>query len=169
VNEPVGHVPVMLQRVLDLLAPALSEPAAVVVDATVGLGGHAQALLEAHPDLRLIGLDRDPAALERSAARLAGFGSRVRLVHTRYDALPEVLDEAGVRRLDAALFDLGVSSLQLDDDVRGFAYSRDTPLDMRMDPTSSRTAAEVVNTYPVAELARVLRVYGEERFARRIA
>jgi 16S rRNA (cytosine1402-N4)-methyltransferase len=160
---------VMLQRVLDLLAPALSEPAAVVVDATVGLGGHAQALLEAHPDLRLIGLDRDPAALERSAARLAGFGSRVRLVHTRYDALPEVLDEAGVRRLDAALFDLGVSSLQLDDDVRGFAYSRDTPLDMRMDPTSSRTAAEVVNTYPVAELARVLRVYGEERFARRIA
>jgi len=90
-------------------------------------------------------------------------------VHTRYDALPRVLDEAGVARLDAALFDLGVSSLQLDDDARGFAYSRDTALDMRMDPTSERTAADVVNTYPVAELARVLRVYGEERFARRIA
>jgi len=159
----------MLRRVLELLGPALSAPAAVVVDATVGLGGHAEAMLAAHPDLRLIGLDRDPAALERSAARLAGFGSRVQLVHTRYDALAEVLAEAGVRRLDGALFDLGVSSLQLDDDARGFAYSRDTPLDMRMDPTSSRTAAEVVNTYPVADLARVLRVYGEERFARRIA
>jgi 16S rRNA (cytosine1402-N4)-methyltransferase len=169
VTEPVDHVPVMLRQVLDLLAPALSAPAAVVVDATVGLGGHAAAMLAAYPELRLIGLDRDPAALERSAARLAGFGPRVRLIHTRYDALPEVLDEAGVPRLDAALFDLGVSSLQLDEDARGFAYSRDTPLDMRMDPTSSRTAAEVVNTYPVSELARVLRVYGEERFARRIA
>src|SRR5206468_1602843 len=125
--------------------------------------------LAAHPGLRLIGLDRDPAALELSAARLAPFGPRVTLVHTRYDGLPRVLDEAGVRRLDAALFDLGVSSLQLDDDARGFAYSRDTPLDMRMDSTSSRTAADVVNTYPVADLARVLRVYGEERFARRIA
>ncbi|MDQ1683603.1 MAG: rRNA (cytosine1402-N4)-methyltransferase [Frankiaceae bacterium] len=168
-TQPAEHVPVMLGRVLDLLGPALSAPAAVVVDATVGLGGHAEAMLAAHPELRLIGLDRDPAALERSAARLAVFGPRVRLVHTRYDALARVLDEAGVRRLDAALFDLGVSSLQLDDDSRGFAYSRDTPLDMRMDPTSSRTAAEVVNTYPVADLARVLRVYGEERFARRIA
>ena len=168
-SEPAGHVPVMLRRVLDLLGPALSAPAAVVVDATVGLGGHAEAMLAAHPELRLIGLDRDPAALERSAARLAVFGPRVRLVHTRYDALPRVLDEAGVARLDAALFDLGVSSLQLDDDARGFAYSRDTALDMRMDPTSDRTAADVVNTYPVAELARVLRVYGEERFARRIA
>jgi len=169
VTEPSGHVPVMLRRVLEVLGPALSAPAAVVVDATVGLGGHAEAMLSAHPELRLIGLDRDPAALERSAARLAGFGPRVRLVHTRYDALARVLDEAGVHNLDAALFDLGVSSLQLDDDARGFAYSRDTPLDMRMDPTSSRTAAEVVNTYPVADLARVLRVYGEERFARRIA
>ena len=168
-NEPSGHVPVMLHRVLDLLGPALSAPAAVVVDATVGLGGHAEAMLAAHPALRLIGLDRDPAALERSAARLAAFGPRVRLVHTRYDALARVLDEAGVRRLDAALFDLGVSSLQLDDDARGFAYSRDTALDMRMDSTASRTAADVVNTYPVADLARVLREYGEERFARRIA
>jgi len=159
----------MLTRVLDLLGPALSAPTAVVVDATVGLGGHAEAMLAAHPELRLIGLDRDPAALERSAARLAAFGPRVTLVHTRYDALPRVLDEAGVRRLDAALFDLGVSSLQLDEDARGFAYSRDTPLDMRMDPTSTRTAADVVNTYPVADLTRVLRVYGEERFARRIA
>ncbi|MBV9098243.1 MAG: 16S rRNA (cytosine(1402)-N(4))-methyltransferase RsmH, partial [Frankiaceae bacterium] len=168
-SERSGHVPVMLRRVLEMLGPALSAPAAVVVDATVGLGGHAEAMLAAHPELRLIGLDRDPAALERSAVRLAAFGSRVQLVHTRYDALAEVLAAAGVRRLDGALFDLGVSSLQLDDDARGFAYSRDTPLDMRMDPTSSRTAAEVVNTYPVADLARVLRVYGEERFARRIA
>jgi 16S rRNA (cytosine1402-N4)-methyltransferase len=169
VNQPAAHVPVMLHRVLELLEPALSGPSAVVVDATVGLGGHAEALLAAHPDLRLIGLDRDPEALRHSAQRLAAFGPRVQLVHSVYDALPRVLDDAGVERLDAALFDLGVSSLQLDDDARGFSYSRDTPLDMRMDSTSSRTAADVVNDYPVDALARVLRTYGEERFARRIA
>jgi 16S rRNA (cytosine1402-N4)-methyltransferase len=159
----------MQDRVLALLAPALDRPAAVLVDATVGLGGHAAALLAAHPGLRLIGLDRDPQALALSGARLAPYDARVTLVHAVYDALPQVLSEAGVERIDGVLFDLGVSSLLLDDDVRGFAYSRDTPLDMRMDPEAPLTAADVVNDYPVERLARVIAEYGEERFARRIA
>jgi 16S rRNA (cytosine1402-N4)-methyltransferase len=163
------HVPVMLDRVLELLDPVAGRASAVVVDATVGLGGHAAALLARHPDLRLIGIDRDPAALARSTARLAAHGDRITLVHGVFDSLPDVLRGAGADRVDGVLFDLGVSSMQLDTDDRGFAYSRDTGLDMRMDPTSGVTAAEIVNGYPVAELTRVLREYGEERFARRIA
>ena len=169
------HVPVLADRVLALLAPALDpradQPAdaPVVVDATVGLGGHAAALLEAHPRVHVIGLDRDPQALAACERRLAQFAPRVRLVRAVYDALPEVLEQEQVERVAGVLFDLGVSSLQLDADDRGFSYSRDTGLDMRMDPTGGRTAADVVNTYPAAELARVLRDYGEERFARRIA
>ena len=164
------HVPVLRDRVLALLDPAVSGPGPqVVVDTTVGLGGHAAALLAAHPQLRLIGLDRDPDALAICGGRLAGFGSRVRLVRAVYDALPEVLADAEVGEVAGVLFDLGVSSLQLDADDRGFSYSRDTGLDMRMDPTRGQSAADVVNGYPVAELARVLRDYGEERFARRIA
>jgi 16S rRNA (cytosine1402-N4)-methyltransferase len=168
--HPLGaHVPVMLDRVLDLLEPAAQRPSAVVVDATVGLGGHAAALLARHPDLRLIGIDRDAEALRRSGARLAAHSDRVTLVHGVYDSLPDVLAAAGVERVDGVLFDLGVSSMQLDVDERGFSYSRDTGLDMRMDPSAGRTAGDVVNTYPVADLARVLREYGEERFAVRIA
>jgi 16S rRNA (cytosine1402-N4)-methyltransferase len=169
-SAPAVHVPVLRERVLALLAPAIeaADPA-VVVDATVGLGGHAAALLTAHPRLELIGLDRDPQALAACETRLAGFGSRVRLVRAVYDALPQVLADARVDAVAGVLFDLGVSSLQLDADDRGFSYSRDTGLDMRMDPTQGRTAADVVNDYPAAELARVLRDYGEERFARRIA
>ena len=163
------HVPVLRERVLTLLGPALERPAAVVVDATVGLGGHAAALLAAHPEIRLIGLDRDPRALAISADRLAAYRSRVTLVRAVYDALPAVLRDAGVERIDGALFDLGVSSLQLDDDERGFSYARDTPLDMRMDPEAPLTAADVVNDYPVERLARLIAEYGEERFARRIA
>jgi len=171
------HVPVLAERVLALLAPAVAgsvegaptEAAPVVVDATVGLGGHAAALLAAHPEVHLIGLDRDPQALAACEARLAEFAPRVRLVRAVYDALPQVLADANVEHVSGVLFDLGVSSLQLDADDRGFSYSRDTGLDMRMDPTSGRTAADVVNTYDAAELARVLRDYGEERFARRIA
>ncbi|HET6909504.1 MAG TPA: 16S rRNA (cytosine(1402)-N(4))-methyltransferase RsmH [Mycobacteriales bacterium] len=163
------HVPVLRERVLGLIAPAVADVPALVVDATVGLGGHAAALLAAFPSVELIGVDRDPQALSICADRLAAFRSRVRLVHAVYDALPGVLADVDVRTVAAVLFDLGVSSLQLDADNRGFAYSRDTGLDMRMDPSSSRTAAEVVNTYPAAELARVLRDYGEERYARRIA
>src|SRR3954452_1262437 len=145
------HVPVLRERVLALLAPALV-PDAVVVDATLGLGGHAAALLAAHPQLRLIGIDRDPQALTRSADRLAAHRERTTLVHAVYDALPEVLSAAGVDRVDGVLFDLGVSSLQLDETARGFSYSRDTSLDMRMDPGSPLTASDVVNGYPVDRL-----------------
>jgi 16S rRNA (cytosine1402-N4)-methyltransferase len=180
-----SHVPVMRERVLALLDPAVATSTrdsaesggtgpVVVVDATVGLGGHAAALLAAHPHLRLIGLDRDPQALARCADRLAAYRSRVRLVHTVYDALPEVLAEdpvgaVGAGEVAGVLFDLGVSSLQLDADERGFSYSRDTALDMRMNPNAGLTAADVVNGYSVPELTRVLRDYGEERYARRIA
>ena len=163
------HVPVLRDRVLALLAPALSAPGAVAVDATLGLGGHALALLTAHPQLRLVGIDRDPEALRLAGSRLEPFSSRVSLHRAVYDELPAVLASAGIPRVDGVLFDLGVSSLQLDEARRGFAYAQDAPLDMRMDPTSGRTAGDVVNSYPVEDLARVLRDYGEERFARRIA
>src|SRR5690606_36123808 len=167
-----GHVPVMLGRVLVLLVPAAEAVTGrppVYLDATLGMGGHAEAMLRAVPELRLIGLDRDPAALERSERRLAPFGDRVTLEHAVYDQIPSVLRRHGVAEVDAVLFDLGVSSPQLDETDRGFAYSHDAPLDMRMDPTQRLTAAEVVNGYPPAELARILREYGEERFAQRIA
>jgi 16S rRNA (cytosine1402-N4)-methyltransferase len=164
-----AHVPVLLQRVLGLLSPALADQPSVVVDATLGLGGHAEALLAAHPELTLVGLDRDPAALSRSQQRLARYAERIHLVHAVYDRMPEVLDSLGLAGVDGVLFDLGVSSMQLDLAERGFAYAQDAPLDMRMDPTQGITAAEVVNTYPVRALARVLREYGEEHFALRIA
>ncbi|MFI0371592.1 16S rRNA (cytosine(1402)-N(4))-methyltransferase RsmH [Actinomadura sp. 1N219] len=168
-----GHVPVMLGRVLEVLTPAVDATAIgrdpVYLDATLGMGGHAEAMLRAVPRLRLIGLDRDATALERSARRLAPFGDRVTLEHAVYDEIPAVLRRLGVPAADAVLFDLGVSSPQLDEAGRGFAYSYDAPLDMRMDRTQRLTAAEVVNGYPPAELARILREYGEERFAQRIA
>ncbi|NJQ02394.1 16S rRNA (cytosine(1402)-N(4))-methyltransferase RsmH [Streptomyces zingiberis] len=162
------HVPVMLQRCLDLLAPALAEPGATVVDCTLGLGGHGEALLETFPAARLIGLDRDPEALRLAGERLAPHAARATLVHAVYDELPAVLDRLGVPRVQGVLFDLGVSSMQLDEDGRGFAYARDAPLDMRMDQTTGISAAEVLNTYPPGELVRVLRAYGEEKHARRI-
>jgi 16S rRNA (cytosine1402-N4)-methyltransferase len=163
------HVPVLVDRVLALLAPALSEPDAVLVDATTGLGGHSAALLAAHPGLTLVGLDRDPRALDLARARLAGHAARVHLVHAVYDRTPQVLAELGLRQAHGVLFDLGVSSMQLDETRRGFAYATDAPLDMRMDPTAGPTAADVLNTYPAAELARIFREYGEERFAAKIA
>jgi 16S rRNA (cytosine1402-N4)-methyltransferase len=163
------HEPVLLDRVLALLAPALERQGAVCVDATTGLGGHAEALLRAHPGLSLVGLDRDPRALELSGERLRVFGERVHLVHAVYDEMPRVLGELGFGGVDGILFDLGVSSMQLDETARGFSYSREAPLDMRMDAGTELTAATVVNTYPVPELVRVLREYGEERFAPRIA
>jgi 16S rRNA (cytosine1402-N4)-methyltransferase len=163
------HDPVMLDRIVELLAPALDRPDAVLVDGTVGLGGHAAALLEACPRARLIGLDRDPEALAFARARLSRFGDRVTLVHAVYDALPHVLEAQKVPSVQAVLLDLGVSSLQLDAVRRGFSYANDAPLDMRMDPSHGPSAADVVNSYSAEELARVLREYGEERFARRIA
>jgi len=169
--RPPVHVPVLLERVTELLAPACAADGAVLVDATLGLAGHALALLGASPGLRLIGLDRDPEARAEAARRIeaAGFSDRATLVPAVFDELPDVLERLGIDEVQAVLFDLGVSSLQLDRNDRGFSYSADAPLDMRMDPTAPRTAADVVNTYPAAELARVLRVYGEERFASRIA
>ncbi len=164
-----GHQPVMLDRVLALLAPALGQAGAVLVDATLGRAGHARALLDAHPGLVLIGLDADADAIEASRRVLAGYSGRVTLAHAVYDQIATVLAEHGASRAQGVLFDLGVSSPQLDQPDRGFAYSYDAPLDMRMDRSKALTAAEVVNTYPVARLAQVLRDYGEERFARRIA
>jgi 16S rRNA (cytosine1402-N4)-methyltransferase len=167
------HEPVMVARIVELLAPALTAPGAVFVDGTLGLGGHTEALLRAAPNSRAVGIDRDPEALASAGRRLAPFGDRVTLVHAVYDELPDVLarlelDDAG-GGVSAVLLDLGVSSLQLDDGRRGFSYSRDAPLDMRMDQTRGLTAGDVINGYETGELARVLRTYGEERFARRIA
>jgi len=163
------HVPVFLDRVLELLTPALEDSGAVVVDATLGMGGHSAVLLDRLPQVRLVGLDRDPQALHIAGERLAAFGDRATLVHAVYDELPEVLARLGLPAVQGVLFDLGVSSLQLDAAERGFAYAHDAPLDMRMDPTSGATAAEVLNTYSVDDLTRVLRDHGEERYARRIA
>jgi 16S rRNA (cytosine1402-N4)-methyltransferase len=163
------HVPVLLDRVVALLAPALDAHGAVLVDATIGLGGHAEALLARCPGARLVGLDRDGDALELAAARLAPYTHRMTLVRAVYDSLPEVLTTLGLSTAHGVLFDLGVSSMQLDLRERGFAYAADAPLDMRMDPTAELTAAQVVNTYSVASLTRILSRYGEERFARRIA
>jgi 16S rRNA (cytosine1402-N4)-methyltransferase len=166
--ERPAHVPVLLARCVGLLAPALTGPDDVVVDCTLGMGGHAEALLAQTP-ARLVGLDRDPEALRRSGERLASFGSRVTLVHAVYDALPDVLADLGLQRVQGILFDLGVSSLQLDQADRGFAYAQDAPLDMRMDPTTGISAAEVVNSYDGKALAKLLKEYGDERFASRIA
>ena len=143
------HVPVLLERVTELLAPACAADGAVLVDATLGLAGHTLAMLDAHPGLRLIGLDRDPDARAEAARRIeaAGHSDRVTLVPAVFDELPDVLDRLGIAEVQGVLFDLGVSSLQLDRPDRGFSYSADAPLDMRMDPTGPRTAADVVNTY----------------------
>ncbi|WP_156942831.1 16S rRNA (cytosine(1402)-N(4))-methyltransferase RsmH [Mycobacterium genavense] len=175
-DKDFGHVPVLLSRCVELLTPALTRrhadgSGAVLVDATLGASGHAQRFLTELPGLRLIGLDRDPSALDIARDRLAPFADRITLVHTRYDRIDEALAESGYaaqESIDGVLFDLGVSSMQLDRAERGFAYAQDAPLDMRMDPSSPLTAADIVNTYDEAELANILHRYGEERFARRI-
>jgi 16S rRNA (cytosine1402-N4)-methyltransferase len=171
-----GHIPVLLDRCVELLTPALTRQhadgeGAVLIDATLGAGGHAERFLTELPGLRLIGLDRDPDALWIAGERLAQFGDRVVLVRTRYDGIEDVLAETGYRasQVHGILFDLGVSSMQLDRTSRGFSYAADAPLDMRMDPDAALTAAEVLNTYDEKTLTRVLREFGEERFASRIA
>lgn len=164
-----AHVPVLLHRSLNTLAPALERPGAVLLDATLGAGGHTEAALDRFPDLRVVGLDRDPAALEGARARLAPHADRFTAVHAVYDRIPEVLDELGLAAVEGVLFDLGVSSMQLDHADRGFAYSRDAPLDMRMNPADPVTAEDVVNGYAEADLARIFRAYGEERLAGRYA
>ena len=160
------HVPVMLAEILDVLAPALERPGALYVDGTLGMGGHAEAVLDRFPEASVVGIDRDAQALELAGERLARFGERFRGVHAVNTELADVLDGPA----DAMLFDLGVSSFQLDELERGFSYRADAPLDMRMDQSSAgQTAADVLNTYSQDELERILRVYGEERYARKIA
>ena len=158
------HTPVLLDRCVELLAPSLHADGAVLVDATLGMGGHSEALLERFPNIRLVGLDRDTDALRIAGERLARFRDRVTLVHTVYD-------EIGLHAQGASgiLFDLGVSSLQLDEAERGFAYSKDAPLDMRMDQTKGVTAADVIATYSEGNLRRIFERYGEEKLAGRYA
>jgi len=163
------HTPVLLQRCLDLLAPAFEVEHPVMVDSTLGMGGHTEGVLQAFPHVRVVGLDRDTQALELAGRRLAPFGDRFTGVHAVYDEINDVLGRLGIDGVQGVLMDLGVSSLQLDERERGFSYSADAPLDMRMDATTGQTAADVLNTYDERELARILRVYGEERFAPRIA
>ncbi|AAT89340.1 ribosomal RNA small subunit methyltransferase H [Leifsonia xyli subsp. xyli] len=163
------HLPVLLERCIELLAPALQEPGAVIVDATLGMGGHSAGILARFPQATLVGLDRDPDALAIAGERLARFGDRVHLVHTVYDGIREALDGLGIAEVQGVLFDLGVSSLQLDRVERGFSYSKDAPLDMRMDGTSDLTAERVLAEYPEADLRRIFRDYGEEKLAARYA
>ena len=165
----VRHVPVLLDRCLELLAPAVAGPGAVLVDMTLGLGGHAEAFLQRFRDLRVVGLDRDAQALALASARLAPFGDRFTGVQAVYDDVLGVVERVVGAPVHGVLADLGVSSMQLDEADRGFSYAHDAPLDMRMDAGSPLTAAEVLNTYPERDLIRILRVYGEERFAPRIA
>lgn len=163
------HIPVALKRTINLLAPALRGDSPLLIDATLGLGGHTEELLRNFPTLHVIGIDRDKDALEKAAQRLEHFGNRVKLVHAVYDQIAEVAKNNGINSAEAILFDLGVSSMQLDTSERGFAYSHEAPLDMRMDQSHGLSARDVVNTFSHQELTRILRVYGEERFASRIA
>ena len=163
------HIPVTLERTLELLAPALEQPGAIVVDATLGMGGHASAMLERFEGLRLIGLDRDLDALAIAGERLKPFGDRVTLVHTVYDDIRSVLDDLGIDEVTGVLFDLGVSSLQLDEGDRGFSYSKDAPRDMRMDASAGLTAERILAEYSESELRRIFYEYGEEKLAPRYA
>jgi len=163
------HTPVMLERTIELLGPAVSHPGAVLVDATLGMAGHAEAFLQRFPQLVLVGLDRDTDALAIAGERLAPFAGRVHLVHTVYDRFEESLDELGIPEVSGTLFDLGVSSLQLDRVERGFSYSKDAPLDMRMDATSPLTAERILADYSESELRRIFWEFGEERLAQRYA
>ncbi|WP_258726763.1 16S rRNA (cytosine(1402)-N(4))-methyltransferase RsmH [Cellulomonas sp. NS3] len=169
VDAATRHTPVLLERCVELLAPALDAPGSVLVDATLGMGGHTEGVLRALPHARVVGLDRDPQALALAGRRLEAFGDRFTGVHAVYDEMPDVLRRLGLASVQGVLMDLGVSSLQLDETSRGFSYSQDAPLDMRMDATTGITAADVLNTYDEKAIARILRVYGEERFAGRIA
>jgi 16S rRNA (cytosine1402-N4)-methyltransferase len=162
----VKHEPVLLQQVIDHLRPPRAD--AIVVDATVGLGGHAEALLRVHPRMRLVAIDRDPEALDRSRDRLAPFADRVTFVRGRHETLIDILKQSGIETIGGLLADLGVSSMQLDDPSRGFSFRAEGPLDMRMGPDST-AASEIVNTFDEHELANILREYGEEPMAKRIA
>lgn len=163
------HISVMRDRCVELLAPAiLASENPVVVDATLGLGGHSEALLQKFENLTVIGIDRDLVALSKAKTRLSHFGDRFKSVHAIFDEFSQVVEDFGFSKINGALFDLGVSSMQLDEETRGFSYSHDAPLDMRMDQSCGLTAGEIINTYEPGEIVRILRVYGEEKFATRI-
>ena len=169
-NAAELHTPVLLDECLDMLAPAIEGPGSVLIDATLGMGGHTEGALRRFPGLVVIGIDRDPEAVALASKRLEGFGPRFLAVRATYDSIGQVVaDHAPRGEADGVLMDLGVSSLQLDDAERGFSYSQDAPLDMRMDPTRGVSAAELLATAPQEEITRILRAYGEERFAPRIA
>jgi len=169
-NSDLKHVPVALDRCIELLTPAFSNKIKpVVIDCTIGLGGHASALLAKIPNLHLIGIDRDLTALAFSKELLAQYSNRIDLVHTTYDQIESVLKNLGINSVDGILFDLGVSSMQLDEADRGFSYSKSAPLDMRMDQSAPLTAEVILNTYSHGELAKLLQKYGEEKFASKIA
>ena len=164
------HRSVLRDRCVALLTPSIEKSAdPIVVDATLGMGGHSEALLESFANLRIVGLDRDKEALAIASHRLERWSDRIDVVHAVYDQIPEVLSELGINGVDGILFDLGVSSLQLDEVERGFSYSHTAPLDMRMDKSAGLTAADVLETYEKSQLIRILKVYGEEKFANRIA
>ena len=168
-GESMQHISVMRDRCVDLLSPSIiSSQNPVVIDATLGLGGHSEALLQKFSHLTVIGIDRDLDALAKANTRLAPFGDRFKSAHAIFDQLSEVIESFGIREVNGVLFDLGVSSMQLDEGSRGFSYSHDAPLDMRMDQSRGITASEIINTYQPGELVRILRVYGEEKFATRI-
>ena len=168
-GEKMQHISVMRDRCVDLLAPAIEASAnPVVVDATLGLGGHTEALLQRFENLTVIGIDRDEIALERARKRLAPFGDRLKTAHCVFDEISSVVESFGYSHINGALFDLGVSSIQLDETARGFSYSQDAPLDMRMDRSRGITASEILNTYEPGKLVKILRTYGEEKFATRI-
>ncbi|MDO5668817.1 MAG: 16S rRNA (cytosine(1402)-N(4))-methyltransferase RsmH [Corynebacterium sp.] len=179
ITDNHGHVPVLRDRMADLLAPGVEKlgPRAVIVDGTLGAGGHTEHFLRTFPQAHVIGVDRDPRALRDASERLAPFGARFIGVQTRFDGVGEVIatgegpifDLARSHGIAGALFDLGVSSMQLDQVERGFAYRTDAPLDMRMDPSTTKTAADILNTYSHGDLARILKTYGDERFAGKIA
>jgi 16S rRNA (cytosine1402-N4)-methyltransferase len=163
------HVPVMLERTLELLGEALKAPGAILVDCTLGLGGHSEAFLKAFPELHLVAIDRDPKAIALAQERLEEFDGRIDFVNTTYDNIDEAIESLGIEKVDAILLDLGVSSMQLDERERGFAYSYEAPLDMRMNSTDTKTAADVVNGYSEEELARIFFEFGEERYSKAIA
>ncbi len=163
------HVPVALDRCIALLTPSIEAvPNPVVVDATLGMGGHTHELLRRFPQLQVIGLDRDLSAIEIATKNLAEFSSRLTIVHAVYDQISDVLGDLNIPSVDGVLFDLGVSSMQLDFAERGFAYSQEAPLDMRMDQSSGLSAQDVLDTYSRQDLVRVIRTYGEEKFATKI-
>jgi 16S rRNA (cytosine1402-N4)-methyltransferase len=164
------HIPVALDRCVALLAPAIEKSISpIVIDATLGMGGHTKALLEKFPSLRIIGFDRDKQAIAIASENLSEFSDRLTIVHAVYDEITLTLENLGITSVDGILFDLGVSSLQLDEAERGFAYSQDAPLDMRMDQSTGLSAYEILMTYSYSDLMHIIRMYGEEKFASRIA